>query len=195
MQAFKWFNITVKGRDSHAGTTPLYARKDPVLCACKLVAAANTVAKEFQGLATTGIFTTDPGTVNTMAHTVTFTLDVRHVKDEVLAQMIKKCEDEFTRICKEDSEKGCDVEWELLVDSPAVKFHPDCIAAVEASAADVCSQLPEAAGGKKLYIPMISGAGHDSCYTSLRVPTSMIFTPTRSGISHNPVEYCSPEDW
>ncbi|KAK0385597.1 hypothetical protein NLU13_6774 [Sarocladium strictum] len=194
VQAFKWFNITVKGRDSHAGTTPLYARKDPVLCACKLVVAANKVAHEFNGLATTGIFTTDPGTVNTMAHTVTFTLDVRHVKDEVLAQMIEKCEAEFNRICKEDSEKGCEAEWELLVDSPAIQFHPDCIAAVEASAAEVCSQLPEASGGKKLYIPMISGAGHDSCYTSLRVPTSMIFTPTRSGISHNPVEYCSPED-
>lgn len=130
-----------------------------------------------------------------MAHTVTFTLDVRHTKDEVLAQMIAKCEAEFSRICKDDSEKGCEFEWELLVDSPAVKFHPDCIAAVEASAADLCSQLPKAVDGKKLYIPMISGAGHDSCYTSLRVPTSMIFTPTRLGISHNPVEYCSPEDW
>ncbi|KAH6693872.1 hypothetical protein F5X68DRAFT_258690 [Plectosphaerella plurivora] len=194
VQAFKWFNMTVKGRDSHAGTTPLYARKDPVLCASKLIVAANKVAHEFGGLATTGIFTTDPGTVNTMSHTVKWTLDVRHTKDEVLAQMVARCEAEFDRICKDDSEKGCEVEWELLVDSPAVHFHGDCIRAVEEAAADVCSSLPEAAGGKKLWIPMISGAGHDSCYTSLRVPTSMIFTPTRSGISHNPTEYCSPED-
>ncbi|KAG9253655.1 uncharacterized protein F5Z01DRAFT_688550 [Emericellopsis atlantica] len=194
VQAFKWFNITVKGRDSHAGTTPLYARKDPVLAACKLVAAANFIAHEFQGLATTGIFTTDPGTVNTMAHTATFTLDLRHVQDEVLAEMVKACETEFQRICKDDSEQGCEVQWELLVDSPAVEFHSDCIAAVEASAADVCSSLPEAQGGKQLWKYMISGAGHDSCYTNMRVPTSMIFTPTRSGISHNPTEYCSPED-
>jgi acetylornithine deacetylase/succinyl-diaminopimelate desuccinylase-like protein len=195
VQAFKWFNITVKGRDSHAGTTPLYARKDPVLAACKLVAAANAVAHKFEGLATTGIFTTDPGTVNTMAHTVTFTLDLRHVKDAVLAEMVGECETEFQRICEKDSEKGCLVEWELLVDSPAVVFHKDCIAAVEASAADVCSSLTGERQAKQLWKPMISGAGHDSCYTSTKVPTSMIFTPTRMGISHNPTEFCSAEDW
>ncbi|KAJ3548382.1 hypothetical protein NM208_g1028 [Fusarium decemcellulare] len=194
VQAFKWFNITVKGRDSHAGTTPLYARKDPVLCAAKLIAAANTVAKRFDGLATTGIFNTIPGTVNTMAHTVKFTLDVRHVKDEVLEKMVKECEAEFLRVSQDDSEKGCEVEWELLVDSPAVQFHQECISVVEQSAADVCSSLPQPASGVKLWKPMISGAGHDSCYTSQRCPTSMIFTPTRSGISHNPTEYCSAED-
>lgn len=165
-----------------------------MLCASKLIVAANAVAHKFNGLATTGIFTVDPGSVNTMAHTVTFTFDVRHVEDKVLAEMIKECEVEFERICKEDSEKGCEVEWELLVDSPAVKFHQDCISAVEESAAAVCSTL-SGSDSRKLWRPMVSGAGHDSCYTSLRVPTSMIFTPTRSGISHNPTEYCSPEDW
>ena len=194
VQAFKWFNMTVRGRDSHAGTTPLHARKDPVLAASKLIVAANAIAHKFKGLATTGIFTTVPGTVNTMAHTVSFTLDIRHTQDEVLSKMAQACEAEFQRICHEDSEKGCEVDWELLVDSPAVVFHQDCIDAVEQSAEEVCSTL---AGSeqRKLWRDMISGAGHDSCYTNTRVPTSMIFTPTRSGISHNPTEFCSAEDW
>ncbi|KAJ4006181.1 hypothetical protein NW752_010828 [Fusarium irregulare] len=190
VQAFKWFNITIKGRDSHAGTTPLYARKDPILCATKMIVAANTIAKRFDGLTTTGIFTAEPGTVNTMAHTVKFTLDVRHVQDETLSKMVEECKAEFSRIAKDDSEKGCEVDWELLVDSPAVKFDEGCIAAVEAAATDVCSTLSR----EKLWKRMISGAGHDSCYTNRVCPTSMIFTPTRSGISHNPTEYCSPED-
>lgn len=194
VQAFKWFDVTVRGRDSHAGTTPLYARKDTVLSAAKMIVAANTVAKKYDGLATTGIVNADPGTVNTMAHTTKFTLDLRHVGDEVLATMIKECEDEFARIAQDDSEKGCEVDWKLLVDSPAVRFNPECISVVEESAADVCSSLP-GAEAKKLWRPMVSGAGHDSCYTSLRCPTSMIFTPTRQGISHNPTEYCSAEDW
>jgi len=193
VQAFKWFNMTVRGRDSHAGTTPLHARKDPVLAASKLIVAANAIAHKFKGLATTGIFTTEPGTVNTMAHTVSFTLDIRHTQDDVLSKMARECEAEFQRICHEDSEKGCEVDWELLVDSPAVVFHQDCINAVEESAEEVCSTL---AGSeqRKLWRDMISGAGHDSCYTNTRVPTSMIFTPTRSGISHNPTEFCSAED-
>ncbi|KAL3961214.1 hypothetical protein ACCO45_002737 [Purpureocillium lilacinum] len=193
VQAFKWFDITVRGRDSHAGTTPLYARKDTVLSAARMLVAANAVAKKHDGLSTTGIFNADPGTVNTMAHTTKFTLDLRHVRNEVLATMVKECEDEFCRIAQEDSEQGCEVEWSLLVDSPAVQFNEECIAAVEQSASDVCSTLP-GASSRKLWRPMISGAGHDSCYTNLRCPTSMIFTPTRQGISHNPTEYCSAED-
>lgn len=192
VQAFKWFSITVRGRDSHAGTTPLYARKDSVLVAAKMVVAANAVAKAHDGLATTGIFNAEPGTVNTMAHTTTFTLDLRHVSDQVLAEMVDECKAAF-QSAAQDTEKGCQVDWKLLVDSPAVVFHPDCISAVEDSAAAVCAQLP-GASSKQLWKPMISGAGHDSCYTSLRCPTSMIFTPTRDGISHNPTEFCSAED-
>lgn len=195
VQAFKWFNITVRGTDSHAGTTPLYARRDAVLSATKMIVAANAIAKRHEGLTTTGIFTVEPGTVNTMAHTVNFTLDVRHVQDDILEIMVAECEAEFQRISKDESEKGCDLEWKLLVDSPAVVFNEDCISMVEESAHEVCSTLSQPESGVKLYRNMISGAGHDSCYTNRRCPTSMIFTPTRAGISHNPIEYCSPEDW
>lgn len=185
----------MKGTDSHAGTTPLYARRDPVLSSTKMIVAANAIAKRHGGLTTTGIFRTDPGTVNTMAHTVNFTLDLRHVQDETLEVMVSECKAEFQHIVEQDSERGCVLEWSLLVDSPAVKFHPDCIAMVEDSAKDVCSSLPSPKAEGKLYRDMISGAGHDSCYTSQRCPTSMIFTPTRGGISHNPIEFCSSEDW
>ena len=160
-----------------------------------MIVAANAIAKRYSGLTTTGIFRVTPGTVNTMAHTVNFTLDLRHIQDDVLETMLLECQDEFEKIAQNESEKGCALEWKLLVDSPAVKFDQDCISMVEKSAADVCSTLPNPKSKEKLYRKMISGAGHDSCYTSQRCPTSMIFTPTRAGISHNPVEYCSSEDW
>ena len=40
---------------------------------------------------------------------------------------------------------------------------------------------------------MHSGAGHDSQIIAPVVPTVMIFVPSREGISHNPLEYTSPE--
>lgn len=195
VQAFKWFEITVKGRDTHAGTTPFSARMDSMLCAAKLIVESNSIAKKYGGLATTGILTGQPGSINTMAHTVTFTLDIRHTSDEKLASIEKDCHIEFARLAEKESEKGCKVEWKELVDSPAVNFHSDCIAAVEASAKEICQDLPMTADDGQLWKYMISGAGHDSCYTNRRCPTSMIFTPTKDGISHNPKEYCSPEDW
>ena len=172
----------------------MHLRKDPLLCAAKLITISNDIALRFEGLATTGIVRATPGTVNTMAHTVTFTLDIRHVYDEQLALMAEECKKEFARIAAEESAKGCDLSWAELVDSPAVNFHDDCIQAVRESAADVLADL-QAASPVELSRDMISGAGHDSCYTNRRCPTSMIFTPTKDGISHNPQEYCSPEDW
>ncbi|KAI3127558.1 hypothetical protein CBS147330_5732 [Penicillium roqueforti] len=194
VQAFKWFDITVSGRDSHAGTTPLYARKDAMLCAAKMITTANSIAKKANGLATTGIIHSEPGTVNTVAQTINFSLDLRHTFDEDLEKMIADCVAEFQRIATDDSERGCTVEWKELVDSPAVHFDKDCISMVEESAKAVLSDVPDPASGGKQWRDMISGAGHDSCYTNQRCPTSMIFTATRNGISHNPVEYCSPED-
>lgn len=194
-QAFKWFEITVRGRDTHAGTTPMNARMDSMLCAAKLIVQANKIAKEHDGLATTGILNMQPGSVNTMAHTVTFTLDIRHKSDSELSEIEKQCRAQFQYIAENDSEKGCKLEWNELVNSPAVNFHEDCIAAVRDSAIEVCEDLPQTSNDGQLWKPMISGAGHDSCYTSRRCPTSMIFTVTKDGVSHNPREYCSPEDW
>ncbi|KAK1961557.1 Zn-dependent exopeptidase [Colletotrichum sublineola] len=44
------------------------------------------------------------------------------------------------------------------------------------------------------WLPLTSGAGHDSVYTSKRCQTTMIFVPCKDGVSHHPEEYCSPED-
>lgn len=164
VQAFKWFQITVKGRDSHAGTTPMSARMDPMLCAAKLIVQANRIAKDHNGLATTGILNMDPGSINTMAHTVTFTLDIRHTSDEKLAKIEKDCRDQFQHIAVTDSEKGCRLEWKELVDSPAVTFHEDCIAAVQDSANEVCENLPKTSVDGQLWKPMISGAGKSPRY-------------------------------
>ncbi|EPJ7722107.1 M20/M25/M40 family metallo-hydrolase [Klebsiella pneumoniae] len=41
--------------------------------------------------------------------------------------------------------------------------------------------------------PIVSGAGHDAVYMSYLAPTGMIFIPCKDGISHNEIEYASPE--
>jgi hydantoinase/carbamoylase family amidase len=202
VQAFKWFEVTVSGRDTHAGTTPFSARKDAMLCAAKLIVESNRIAKEHGGLATTGILNPQPGSINTMAHTVTFTLDIRHTSDTSLSAIEKQCRERFSAIATSDSEAGCTLSLNLLVDSPAVTFHPDCISCVESSAESTIQDLranpdggPQTAtDGGELWKYMISGAGHDSCYTNRVCPTSMVFSVTREGVSHNPREYCSPED-
>ncbi|KEY71703.1 hypothetical protein S7711_02932 [Stachybotrys chartarum IBT 7711] len=193
-QAYSWFEVEVKGRDSHAGTTPLRARRDALLAAARMVVASNAVAREADGLVTTGIFRGQPGSVNTMAHTVNFTVDIRHPSDDKLAQMVADCREAFDKIANDESERGVSVKWTTLTENNAVTFHKDCIEAIEQAAEETCAQLPSATPDHKLWKHMLSGAGHDSCHTSKRCPTAMIFTPTRNGMSHTPDEYCSPED-
>lgn len=86
------------------------------------------------------------------------------------------------------------VHWTTDFVSPAVLFHPDCIDAVRASARSVLEGRGDDNQQGLLFRDMTSGAGHDSVYTSKRCPTSMIFVPSRNGVSHHPEEWTSAED-
>jgi hydantoinase/carbamoylase family amidase len=186
-QAYRWFTFTIAGRDSHTGTTPLEMRRDPVLAAAKMIASSNTIAKQFGGLASTGVLKLPANSsTNTIASSASFTLDIRHPDDEAVAKMQDEILGSFDKIASEDG-RGVELTWTLDTDSPAVKFHPDCIGAVERAADKLV--------GPDGWLPITSGAGHDSVYTSRLCPTTMIFVPCKDGISHHPEEYCTPEDW
>ncbi len=190
-QAYKWFQITVHGRDSHAGTTPLAARSDPILFASHFIARSNEIAHEYNGLATTGILSLEPGSINTIPNTVTFTLDIRHHSDVALGEM-----EQALRAALSEMQAGtgvsvsareCRVDVQETFHSPAVHFDERCVGLVRAAAEEVV--------GADKVMGVVSGAGHDTCSTSKRCPSAMVFVPSRDGLSHNPREYTTDEDW
>ncbi|PQK14468.1 hypothetical protein BB8028_0004g13970 [Beauveria bassiana] len=185
-QAYQWFTIHVTGRDSHTGTTPLYMRSDPLLAAAKMISRAHEVAKSHGALASTGIFKI-PATssTNTIAANASFSMDVRHPENSVVATVVEEINKSFAKIAKEDG-KGVSYTTKLDTYSPAVKFDKDCIRAVENAASK--------AVGKDGWSHLTSGAGHDSVHTSKICPTTMIFVPCKDGVSHHPEEYTSPQD-
>jgi N-carbamoyl-L-amino-acid hydrolase len=77
-----------------------------------------------------------------------------------------------------------DIAIERVWDSPAVRFDPDCIAAVQRAA--------EAAGYASREI--VSGAGHDSAYIARVAPTTMVFVPCEKGLCHNEAEHAEKRD-
>lgn len=185
-QAYRWFDITVSGRDSHAGTTPLDARSDAMLCAARIISAANDVAVKHDGLATTGIISLQPGSINTVAKTVKFSMDIRHMDDKVLDAMETDLRAKCDEIAGAKTSRGTKVKWEPLFGNGAVFFHDKCTSAVREAA--------KVAVGEDKVRDIYSGAGHDSCLTALHCPTGMIFIPCLDGLSHNPEEYSTPED-
>lgn len=130
---------------------------------------------------------------------VTFSLDIRAGQDDRLSRLENQLKEEFEGIARnEDVDninkggtlgRGCTVQWTLDAPSEAIKFDQDCVRCVEASATDLFGDQSDI-----LTQAMISGAGHDSVFANKRVPASMIFVPCRDGVSHNPAEFCSPED-
>lgn len=185
VQGFRWFQCTVHGREAHAGSTPLAARSDALLCAAKIMVAVNQAVQTHGGVATVGIIHASPGAVNTIPGHVSFTVDLRHPSDAAIAVIESEFKAQAEVIARSESEKGCTVEWQTSRDQPAVTFHP---AAVE------CVRDAAAAVGGDDCMDIQSGAGHDSCSTSLHCPTAMVFVPSKDGISHAPVEYTSPEE-
>ncbi|KAK3056424.1 hypothetical protein LTR09_002931 [Extremus antarcticus] len=205
VQAYKWFTVTVKGRDSHTGATSFQHRADALLTAAKMILASHKIATKHKALASTGILTLRPGSTNTVPGFVQFSLDIRAPLDETVELVEKECRSAFTALAAGEnaygvndqchpSDRQCSVEWATDFVNPATHFHEDCVSCVQQAGSDLCgggevSGKDIGAWGKL----MTSGAGHDSVYTNKHCPTSMIFVPCRDGVSHNPAEYSSPE--
>ncbi|KAF8598980.1 amidase [Ceratobasidium sp. AG-I] len=185
-QAYRWFTLDITGRASHTGTTPFPNRSDALLCAAKIMVASATIGKRHGGLSSTGILTLSPGSTNTSPGYVSMTIDMRHRNELDLDKIEAELRDEAELIATAKSEKGCNLKWTKDFESPAIIFDEGCIESVRASAIEVV--------GRERVREVYSGAGHDSCATSTRCPTSMIFVPSRGGLSHNPLEYTSPGD-
>ena len=90
---------------------------------------------------------------------VSLTLDIRHSSNEVLSKIDAAIQAEAERIAKDESERGCTLEWTMDSDAPAAVFHPDTIAAVKSAATS--------AVGADGWVEIWSGAGHDRCAPSV----------------------------
>lgn len=128
-----------------------------------------------------------------------FSLDIRAPADSTVETLEARIVADFEKIAtgegvgslNESVTKGRPCKVKITTDSvsSAVRFHPDCIKVVTEAAA---SALGPDSG--ELTQEMVSGASHDSIYTSKCVLTSMIFVPCGDGVCHNPTEYTSPEN-
>lgn len=182
IQGIVWLELTLKGRPSHAGTTPMAYRRDPGLAAARINVFANELTAKIGGqLANCGVVRTYPGNVNVVPEQVVMTLDLRNPLDAPLAE----AEAAVRRFCAELSERdGIEISFRDLARFPATPFAEPLIAAVEQSAAEFGLPIRR----------MISGAGHDAQMMARLCPTAMVFIPSIGGLSHNPAELSSDED-
>ncbi len=182
MQGQSWYEVTVTGRESHAGSTPMRLRKDALLASARMVAAVHQVAQDHAPLAvsTVGLLEVSPNSRNVIPGSVFFTVDLRHPEDSILREMGGEFEQAMEKAA---SDSDITVALENNWATPSVKFDAGCI-----------SNVREAAQGLGYSCrDIISGAGHDAIYIARVTPTAMIFIPCAGGISHNETETTEPE--
>ncbi len=182
-QAQVWYDAVVTGQDSHAGTTPPSARKDALVCAARIIDLVDRMmrARGEDGRGTVGQLLVSPNSRNVIPGEVRFSVEFRHPDDAELDRLDAQFPREAGFLARD-----CGVKLELtqLFKIPAQPFDPACVDLVRQAAARLGYPARE----------IVSGAGHDAVYVARHVPTAMIFTPCKDGLSHNEAESIQPEE-
>ena len=180
IQGVRRMRVKVLGEEAHAGTTPRAARRDAVWEASRMISALHDgLYVDDDVRFTIGMMQITPNVPSVLASEVLFSIDLRHPKSEVLADLESRVDD----ICRAQL-AACDVETWTIAEARSIDFDPNVI--------DTIEQASESLGLPNMRI--FSGAGHDARQLSFVCPTGMIFVPCEKGISHNEAENASPSD-
>ena len=182
VQGMRWYEITLKGQESHTGATPMGLRKNALLAAARMIDAINAVGlAHLPGVASVGLIENRPNSRNVVPGEVFFTIDLRHPDEAILDKMEKAYRDAVFKIADEGR---VEIDEKRIWNSPAVKFAPELISCVREG-------VKQAGFSSR---DMASGAGHDAAYIARVAPTTMIFVPCLGGISHNEAESTTLEE-
>lgn len=174
--------FTFLGHANHAGTTPMYLRRDAIAGAAEWIGAAERKAQEVPGLvATVGKIDAKPGATNVIAGQATLTLDVRHSSDDIRTRAVDNLIHQAREIA---ARRGLSVKDSRILSQRAVAMDLFLIGEIEQAIVKTGCMSHR----------MVSGAGHDAMILAEKVPSAMIFLRTPGGISHDPAESVLQDD-
>ncbi|PKA52237.1 Allantoate deiminase, chloroplastic [Apostasia shenzhenica] len=211
--------VTVEGSQGHAGTVPMFMRRDPMVAASELIVFLESLCKHpqkfltfddqcvgspiesFSGLVcTVGEISCWPTdylvklkvyilSQNNICGVVKFTVDIRAVDDLTKETVIQKFSDRVGTICQNRMVK-CTIDRK----HNAAAAHSDKKLSLRLRQA-VLSAVSRIPGGIQGDVPVLmSGAGHDAMAMSHLTKMGMIFVRCRGGVSHSPDEHVSEDD-
>ena len=181
-QGLKWLQVTLTGRESHTGSTPMPKRRNAGLGLARVTNLVHDVAMDFQpdAVGAIGHVEVYPNSRNIIAGKAVFTIDIRSPNKTTLDEMDARIRSGIASICPT---LGLTFEIEQVGHFDPVTFDAGCVAAVRAAA--------ERLGYSHRNI--VSGAGHDACWINRVAPTAMVMCPCVDGLSHNEAESISRE--
>ena len=182
-QGLSWTQVTITGKDSHTGSTPMPMRKNAGLGMARILDLVDEIAWSHapHAVGAAGHIDVFPNSRNVIPGKVVFTVDFRSPDLSVIEDMERRLKSGGQAIA---DDLGLGIEFEKVGGFDPVEFDEGCVTAVRNAA--------ERLGYS--HRDLISGAGHDACWINRVAPTAMVMCPCVDGLSHNEAEEIS-KDW
>ena len=175
------YRIRLYGQTTHAGTFPMNLRKDAFFAASRVLLYLHQEIDKLNIsdlVYTTGEVLCHPNINTCVPDFLEFSFDVRHKDVAILDQV-----SQIIETLSDQDWSGCKCETVRLWKRDTVYFDKTLVNYVK--------QTAEELNISHQYIH--SGAGHDSQFIAYMLPATMIFAPSKDGLSHCEQEYTSPE--
>ncbi|MDY6819877.1 MAG: Zn-dependent hydrolase [Halobacteriales archaeon] len=178
-----WGSVTFTGEADHAGPTPMYDRRDPMVAAADLITGIRRTPGTLgeRTVATSGAIEADPNSINIIPEAVTVTWDTRDRDDAIIEAATEQIKQEAAAAAERE---GVEYDIESRMRSRPTDFADRCVEAVQGAADELGYDS----------MRMHSGAGHDAAHMPEVCDTGMVFAVSEDGKSHSPEEYTSWDD-
>ncbi|MCB2053092.1 MAG: Zn-dependent hydrolase [Geminicoccaceae bacterium] len=181
-QGLKWLQVTLTGRESHTGSTPMPKRINAGLGMARITQLVDEIAWSHapHAVGAVGHCDVHPNSRNIIPGKCVFTIDFRSPDKAVITDMAARLEEGAKRIAEEI---GLKLEIEEVGAFDPVTFDEGCVKAIR----DAAEKLGYS------HRTIVSGAGHDACWINRVAPTAMVMCPCVDGLSHNEAEEIKKE--
>ncbi|MCR6734985.1 MAG: Zn-dependent hydrolase [Afipia sp.] len=182
-QGIIWYDGTISGFASHAGTTPMPLRKDALAAFSEVVLAVEKLARDHgpHAVGTIGEVKIDNPSRNVIPGDLAFSAEFRSPESATLDALHEGLQKAVAKIA---ARRKVTINLEKIWRKEPTVFDTRLVDAV----ANATQEL----GYSNRRIT--SGAGHDACNLATVMPAAMIFVPCKDGISHNELEDATQAD-
>jgi N-carbamoyl-L-amino-acid hydrolase len=182
-QGIIWYDGTITGFESHAGTTPMPLRRDALAALSEFVLAVERIARAHgpNAVGTVGEAVIAAPSRNVIPGEIAFTVDVRSPDAETLAAIDRDLQAVIAEIA---ARRNVAMTLTAIWRKPPTIFNAKLVDAVEHATRTIGYS----------HRRITSGAGHDACNLANVVPAAMIFVPCKDGVSHNELEDATQAD-
>ena len=182
-QGLVWTRISLLGKATHTGPTPMDKRVNAGLGMARIINTVEDITRAHapNAVGAVGHCEIQPNSVNVVPGMAVLTVDFRSPDQGKLDSMIKELYSRSNRIA---SDLGLSISFEEVGKMEPVTFDSMCVSSVRKAAKELGYSFQD----------VVSGAGHDAFWLAKVVPSAMVMCPCVDGLSHNEAEEIS-QSW